>query len=103
VISSDGKTFTKFIELPERGKVLVRSDDGVHFTANGQRLLAKLALSQLVLKQLEKVQQPKPQATPKQNPAVSNTKTVASSSSAHSSAPAKIETNNQPLVQGNNQ
>lgn len=48
-LSNDGKTFSKFIELPERGKVMVRTDDGVHFTANGQRLLAQLALSQLVL------------------------------------------------------
>ena len=64
VLSDDGKTFSKFIELPERGKVLVRSDDGVHFTANGQRLLAKLALSQLVLHPAEKKSQPKQNAAP---------------------------------------
>ena len=52
-LSSDGKTFSKFIELPERGKVMVRTDDGVHFTVNGQRLLAQLALSQLVLQKVD--------------------------------------------------
>jgi uncharacterized protein len=53
-LSGDGKTFSKFIELPSRGKVMVRTDDGVHFTANGQRLLAQLALSQLVLHPYDK-------------------------------------------------
>lgn len=52
-LTSDGKTFSKFIELPERGKVMVRTDDGVHFTVNGQRLLAQLALSQLVLHKVD--------------------------------------------------
>lgn len=52
-LTSDGKTFSKFIELPERGKVMVRTDDGVHFTVNGQRLLAQLALSQLVLQKVD--------------------------------------------------
>lgn len=104
VISSDGKTFTKFIELPERGKVLVRSDDGVHFTANGQRLLAKLALSQLVLKQLEKPQPVKQPAAQKQNAVLSNTKaSVSSSSVQHSSAPAKPEVNSTQVVQENKQ
>lgn len=107
VISSDGKTFTKFIELPERGKVLVRADDGVHFTANGQRLLAKLALSQLVLKQLEKPQQPKQQPkqiAPTQNPALSNAKASTSSSSVqHSSVPAKPEVNSAQVVQESKQ
>lgn len=53
-LSTDGKTFSKFIEIPARGKVMVRTDDGVHFTANGQRLLAQLALSQLVLHPYDK-------------------------------------------------
>jgi hypothetical protein len=45
-LSEDGNSFTKFMELPERGSVMVRTDDGVHFTTQGQKLLAKLALSQ---------------------------------------------------------
>ncbi|WP_039917981.1 SGNH/GDSL hydrolase family protein [Cellvibrio mixtus] len=45
-LSTDGSTFTKFLELPERGSVMVRTDDGVHFTTQGQKLLAKLTLAQ---------------------------------------------------------
>lgn len=48
-LTTDGTTFTKFIELPERGSVMVRTDDGVHFTAQGQRILAALTLDQFVL------------------------------------------------------
>ncbi len=46
VMSEDGKTFCKFLDLPEKGKVMVRAEDGVHFTATGQKLLARLALNQ---------------------------------------------------------
>ena len=52
VLSPDGNTFAKFLDLPRRGKVMVRSDDGVHFTSTGQRLLARLALAQFNLPQL---------------------------------------------------
>jgi uncharacterized protein len=45
-LSEDGSSFTKFLELPERGSVMVRTDDGVHFTTQGQKILAKLALAQ---------------------------------------------------------
>lgn len=45
-LTEDGSSFTKFLELPERGSVMVRTDDGVHFTTQGHRLLASLALSQ---------------------------------------------------------
>jgi uncharacterized protein len=46
LLSPDGQAFAKFLELPERGKVMVRTNDGVHFTATGQRLLAQLTLEQ---------------------------------------------------------
>lgn len=45
-LSADGHSFTKFLELPERGSIMVRTDDGVHFTTQGQKLLAKLTLAQ---------------------------------------------------------
>ncbi len=45
-LSLDGSSFTKFLELPDRGSVMVRTDDGVHFTTQGQKLLASLALAQ---------------------------------------------------------
>jgi hypothetical protein len=96
VLSNDGKTFSKFIELPERGKVLVRSDDGVHFTANGQRLLAKLALSQLVLRPIDKKAQQNQKTAPLQNeplPIAKVTVTATSSSAQNSSAAIKPELN----------
>jgi len=52
VLSPDGSSFAKFLDLPKRGKVMVRADDGVHFTPTGQRLLARLALAQFNLPQL---------------------------------------------------
>lgn len=45
-LTADGSSFTKFLELPERGSVMVRTDDGVHFTTQGHRLLANLTLIQ---------------------------------------------------------
>lgn len=45
-LTADGSSFTKFLELPDRGSVMVRTDDGVHFTTQGHRLLANLALTQ---------------------------------------------------------
>lgn len=44
-LSVDGISFTKFLELPERGSVMVRTDDGVHFTTQGHKILAHLVLS----------------------------------------------------------
>lgn len=45
-LTADGSSFTKFLELPDRGSVMVRTDDGVHFTTQGHRLLASLTLTQ---------------------------------------------------------
>lgn len=45
-LTADGSSFTKFLDLPERGSVMVRTDDGVHFTTQGHRLLADLMLTQ---------------------------------------------------------
>lgn len=45
-LTADGSSFTKFLELPDRGSVMVRTDDGVHFTTQGHRLLANLTLTQ---------------------------------------------------------
>jgi|GEM_PF-636402 len=45
-LTADGSSFTKFLELPDRGSVMVRTDDGVHFTTQGHRLLANLTLAQ---------------------------------------------------------
>lgn len=56
VMSEDGKTYCKFLDLPERGKVMVRAEDGVHFSATGQKILARLALNQFT--------QSKPVGTP---------------------------------------
>lgn len=45
-LTADGSSFTKFLELPERGSIMVRTDDGVHFTTQGHRLLASLTFTQ---------------------------------------------------------
>ncbi len=45
-LTADGSSFTKFLELPDLGSVMVRTDDGVHFTTQGHRLLANLTLTQ---------------------------------------------------------
>ena len=45
-LTADGSSFTRFLELPDRGSVMVRTDDGVHFTTQGHRLLANLTLTQ---------------------------------------------------------
>lgn len=79
---SDDGSFTKFLELPDRGSVMVRTDDGVHFTTQGQKLLARLTLAQFTRAAPPPEQQPvaepgvtpadsKPTATPapeEQNP-----------------------------------
>jgi uncharacterized protein len=61
-ITSDG-SFTKFLELPERGSVMVRTDDGVHFTTQGHRLLAQLTLSQFEASTTA-IAEPKHESTP---------------------------------------
>ncbi len=45
-LTADGSSFTKFLDVPDRGNVMVRTDDGVHFTTQGHRLLANLTLTQ---------------------------------------------------------
>lgn len=43
-LSSDGLTFNKFITLPDQGEIMVRTNDGVHFTPAGQKIIAQLVL-----------------------------------------------------------
>lgn len=45
-LSVDGVNFSKFLEIPERGSVMVRTDDGVHFTTQGHKLIAQLVMAQ---------------------------------------------------------
>lgn len=45
-ITENGVDFSKFLTIPERGSVMIRADDGVHFTTQGQRLLATFTLTQ---------------------------------------------------------
>ncbi len=54
VLTTDGVTYTRFIELPERGSVMLRTDDGVHFTTQGHKLLSKLTLVQFKLPVVKK-------------------------------------------------
>jgi hypothetical protein len=54
VLTTDGVSFSRFIELPERGSVMLRTDDGIHFTTQGHRLLSKLTLAQFQLPQPKK-------------------------------------------------
>lgn len=54
VLTTDGMTYSRFIELPERGSVMLRTDDGIHFTTQGHRLLSKLTLAQFRLPQPKK-------------------------------------------------
>lgn len=49
LLTDDLEHYSKFKTLPDRGQVAVRTEDGVHFTAPGQRLLAQLVLDQFVL------------------------------------------------------
>ncbi len=44
-LSSDGLTFTKFLTLPDQGEIMVRTNDGVHFTPAGQKIIAHLVLN----------------------------------------------------------
>jgi hypothetical protein len=54
VLTKDGVSYSRFIELPERGSVMLRTDDGIHFTTQGHRLLSKLTLAQFRLPQPKK-------------------------------------------------
>lgn len=54
VLTTDGISYSRFIELPERGSVMLRTDDGIHFTTQGHRLLSKLTLAQFRLPQPKK-------------------------------------------------
>ncbi len=49
VLTADGKTYSRFLELPERGSVMLRTDDGIHFTTQGHKLLSTLTLAQFRL------------------------------------------------------
>jgi hypothetical protein len=44
-LSLDGHTFYKSLLQAEQGEVLVRTNDGVHFTPAGQKIIARLVLS----------------------------------------------------------
>jgi uncharacterized protein len=44
-LSSDGHTFNKFLTFPDQGEVMVRTNDGVHFTPTGQKIIANLVLN----------------------------------------------------------
>lgn len=54
VLTTDGVTYTRFIEVPERGCVMLRTDDGIHFTTQGHKLLSKLTLVQFKLPVVKK-------------------------------------------------
>ncbi|OCG69357.1 hypothetical protein A9G43_01205 [Gilliamella sp. Occ3-1] len=43
--------FSNFIET-DKAKIKVRTDDGIHFTIAGQRILAKAAMEQIFYKEL---------------------------------------------------
>ncbi|OHX13784.1 SGNH family hydrolase [Chromobacterium sphagni] len=47
VLGSRDDSFNKFMTLPEQGEVAVRTADGVHFTRQGQLLLARRVLAEL--------------------------------------------------------
>ncbi len=49
VLTADGKTYSRFLELPERGSVMLRTDDGIHFTTQGHKVLSTLTLAQFRL------------------------------------------------------
>jgi hypothetical protein len=47
VLGSEDDVFTKFMTLPDQGEVAVRTADGIHFTRQGQVLLARRVLAEL--------------------------------------------------------
>ncbi|ERE02571.1 MULTISPECIES: SGNH/GDSL hydrolase family protein [Chromobacteriaceae] len=46
-LGSQDDSFNKFMTLPDQGEVAVRTADGVHFTRQGQLLLARRVLAEL--------------------------------------------------------
>ncbi|KMN81715.1 DUF459 domain-containing protein [Chromobacterium alkanivorans] len=46
-LGSADEAFTKFMTLPDQGEVAVRTADGIHFTRQGQVLLARRVLAEL--------------------------------------------------------
>lgn len=46
-LGSEDDAFAKFMTLPEQGEVAVRTADGIHFTRQGQVLLARRVLAEL--------------------------------------------------------
>lgn len=44
-LSNDGRSFNKSLIQPEQGEILVRTNDGVHFTPAGQKIIARLVLN----------------------------------------------------------
>jgi hypothetical protein len=46
VLTTDGVSYARFLQLPERGSVMLRTDDGIHFTTQGHRILSKLTFIQ---------------------------------------------------------
>ncbi len=52
-LSNDGLTFSKSISLPDKGEILVRTNDGVHFAPAGQKILAQVVLDHFRAAQAE--------------------------------------------------
>jgi hypothetical protein len=40
MLGSVEEPYKKYIEDPEKGKIVVRADDGVHFTSKGLRMIS---------------------------------------------------------------
>jgi hypothetical protein len=49
ILGNDADVFQKYITRPDGKRVVVRTDDGIHFTRDGQKLLSDLILRQFVL------------------------------------------------------
>lgn len=47
ILGMEDDKFVKFIKLPKRGNVTLRTDDGIHFTTIGQKRIADKILSML--------------------------------------------------------
>lgn len=92
-LTEDGSNFTKFMELPERGSVMVRTDDGVHFTTQGQKLLAKLTLEQFTKTTRP---QPVPVETPSDNQPLAEPIPATTQPTAAPAPPEGVPPNQQP-------
>lgn len=44
LLSTDGHSFVKSLTQPDQGEIMLRTNDGVHFTPAGQKLIARLVL-----------------------------------------------------------